>query len=186
MPLPVTPKPEEYPESKPIPEIIESKMPAGSPTDGISGTDRALVDKCLERQDKGLAFSPKEAAKELEEETGLSVRNPEQRLAKSTSKAYLRQCLEDSGLSTQTLSEALAEDIKSKPGKRIKELKLGFELYGHLQRDPEADKPQDVQVIETMNILQQIVVNAQDDVPKADRPEGEVVDIDDDEYITLD
>lgn len=51
-----------------------------------------------------------------------------------------KQALRDLGLTEELITSSLVSDIKSKPEKRIQELKLGAEILGMVKREDEQPK----------------------------------------------
>lgn len=79
---------------------------------------------------------------ELSESVGYAPTTAEDQQHRIFNSKGVKEALRKYGLTEQLITESLVEDIKAKPAKREKELKLGAEILGMTRSDEEPDKPQ--------------------------------------------
>lgn len=96
---------------------------------------KAALDKMVENGRAGKKISVSRIMREVgySEETAVVP-------GKLTESKGFKQLCDELGLTDNFLTEALVSDIKEKPGKRFKELELGFKVRGRL-KDNESGGP---------------------------------------------
>lgn len=82
--------------------------------------------------------------------------NTPQRLTES--KGFIALC-EERGLTDNLLVDALVDDIKSKKGKRTKELELGFKVKGKIRLNEEPESQEKQTLIQILNVTQNLLTN---------------------------
>ena len=121
---------------------------------------RVTVDKLVELGGKSVSLAMREARLPNGEQaySDETARNPQ----KLTESKGFKELCEERGLTDNLLVDALVSDIKSKKGKRVKELELGFKVKGKIKNNEEPDTQEKQTLIQILNVTQNFLSGIQD------------------------